>query len=312
VHVHFSYVVLDKKSWTLETKQPLAYRLQWDPVRFCLSDTSKLPSKDGISWPELRRKYIFLLKDGKFAEANELEEIMCTLIVKNVKTSAQAATNFAKQIVFPRKLESFMVFDSAVELSNHVENVENRIGMIEECIYGMKESSKALIGGSNPNPVIEAIVEHHVIPLMYKNLNKIKDMSEAADTEKWNQIRWSQYHISYTFCLIGKRDEEKNLLEITLEDLKKAGDGKIRQGRLLGILLNNLAAVYEHKKQLKEAARYYQNAIDICKSAADYKDETERAKDLKLRKKNLKRVKPKLFTRVLLTKAKSSPSQKTP
>ena len=233
------------------------------------------------------------IKSRKYEEATKIKTELTDLVENNIDTTAEDMKLFGIKLQEDKLfLESILIFDSASTLSKKIENPENKLEMIRDCVNGMGRTNMAMIG---EDPDMKVVVKDYVIPLMHDKLHDIESTSSVSEQYKCLQVSWVLHHIELSQ---GWVDQLKECEQTQREGLKRMhevfGENKTKH-RVYGTFLHNLGAVCYNTSRDEEAASFFKQAIDAYKAATDYDgDEEERKRHIELSENNLRIVQLKI------------------
>ena len=257
-----------------------------------VSDSSALPSNISVAqnFFETYKKFI---KSRKYEEATKIKTQLTDLVENNIDTTAEDMSLFGIKLREDKLfLKSILIFDSASTLSKKIENPENKLEMIQDCVDGMTLTNKAMI---EEDPDMKVVVKDYVIPLMYDKLHDIDSTSSVSEQWKCLQVSWVLLYIEFSQYFVDQLKEREETLREGLKRMHKVfGENKIKH-RVYGHFLHNLGHVCYMTSRYEEAASLYKQAIDAYEAATDYDgDEEERKRNIESSENILRRVQQKI------------------
>jgi len=86
------------------------------------------------------------MKSKKYEEATKIKTELTDLIENNIDATANNMMLFGRKLRKDKRfLESILIFDSASTLSEKIENPENKLQMIQDCVHGMMLTNEVMI-----------------------------------------------------------------------------------------------------------------------------------------------------------------------
>jgi len=139
-------------------------------------------------------------------------------------------------------LESILIFDSASTLSKKIENPENKLKMIQDCVAEMMWTNIAMI---EEDPDMKEVVKDYVIPLMHDKLHDMESTSSVSEQYKCLQVSWVLLHIEFSQLLVDQLKEREETLRGGLKRMDEVfGENKIKH-QVYEVLLHNHRVVCE-------------------------------------------------------------------
>jgi len=218
-------------------KQPLT-------LKSLLSDSSALPSNISVA-QNFFKTYKNFIKNRKYEEATKIKTELTDLVENNIDTTAEDMRSFGIKLREDKLfLESILILDSASTLSKKIENPENKLRMIQDCVAGMKNTNIAMIG---EDPDMKVVVKDYVIPLMRYKLHDIDSTSSVSEQHKCLQVSWVLHYIEVSQCLVDQLKEREQTQREALKRMDEVfGENKIKH-QVYGVFLNNLGVVCESR-----------------------------------------------------------------
>ena len=257
-----------------------------------LSDSSALPRNISVA-QNFFIAYKISIKSRKYEEATNIKTELTDLIENKIGTTAEDMMLFGRKLRKDKHfLESILIFDSASTLSKKLENPEEKLKMIQDCVHGMMLTNEAMIEEDSD---MKVVVKDYVIPLMLDKLYYIENTSSVSEQYKCLRVSLVLHYIEFSQGLIDQWKEREQTLRDGLKRMDEVfSENKIKH-QVYGYFLHNLGHVCDNTSRYKEAASFYKQAIDVYKDATDYGgDEEERKRHIEMIESNLRIVELKI------------------
>jgi len=209
------------------------------------------------------------IKSRKYEEATKIKTELADLVENNIDTTAKDMMLLGRKLQEDKLfLESILILDSASTLSKKIENSENKLQMIQDCVEGMMLTNKAMIG---EGPDMKVVVKDYVIPLMRDQLQYIESTSSVSEQWKCLQVSRVLHCIEVSQDLVDQLKERERALRQQLKHMDiMYGENKIKH-LSYAHLLQSLGAVCSQMSRHEEAASLYKQANDARRAATGYR-----------------------------------------
>lgn len=180
---------------------------------------------------------------------------------------------------------SVAVFAAAATVCENGEQTAHSVQVITQCVEAMREANVAMVQDAS---CLKEIVKDFVIPLMRQKMLYIKSSSSVSEYHKCLNLASVFLDIAHCEGLSNQLNEqEQTLIEAkqTMDDV--FGNLAVKQ-KIYGNVLNNLGCAYYHKSLFREAASFFEQAIEANKAATDFGDEKRRKQCIMSSEKSLR------------------------